>query len=173
MHWIDWRRRLPMSHQGVMVLSSAPRPRAIPWRSVRRHLGPALLVAVVYYVGSLAGFALRFPSSGISFFWPPTAVLAAALMVTAPRAWLPLLAATFVAHAVAHAQNGVPVGAWPIQFLGNASQALLAAFVVRRFSGDTQLFADARRVLIFIGGACVVAPAVASLIPAYVYVSLG
>jgi PAS domain S-box-containing protein len=156
-----------------MVLSSTPRSRAIPWRSVLRHLGPALLVAVVYYVGSLAGFALRFPSSGISFFWPPTAVLAAALMVTAPRAWLPLLAATFVAHAVAHAQNGVPVGAWPIQFLGNASQALLAAFVVRRFSGDTQLFADARRVLIFIVGACVVAPAVASLIPAYVYVSLG
>ncbi len=156
-----------------MVLLSPPLSRAIHWRSVLRHAWPALLVAAAYYLGSLAGFALRFPSSGISFFWPPTAVLAAALMVTAARAWPPLLAAAFIAHAVAHAQNGVPTGAWPVQFLGNASQALLAAFVVRRFSGDTQLFADARRVLIFIVGACIVAPGVASLIPAYVYVSLG
>ncbi len=136
-------------------------------------LWPPVIVALAYYVSCFAGFALRFPSSGISFFWPPTAVLAAALVLTTPRSWTALLAASFVAHAAAHAQDGIPIGAWPIQFLGNAAQAMLAAFVVRRFAGGTLLFADAGRVITFIVGACVLAPAVASLIPAYVYVSLG
>src|SRR5215217_7844393 len=75
---------------------------------------PPLIVASAYYFGCLAGFALRFPSSGISFFWPPNAVLTAALLLTAPASWLPLLAATFIAHAIAHAQNGVPAAASPI-----------------------------------------------------------
>ena len=134
---------------------------------------PPIVVAAGYYLGCLAGFAARFPSSGISFFWPPTALLTAALLLTARHMWPTLLAAAFVAHAIAHAQNGVPIAAWPIQFLGNATQAVLAAFIVRRYSTGTLLFGDLRTVLIFILGACVVAPAVASLIPAYAYVHLG
>src|SRR5215216_2361414 len=77
---------------------------------------PLIIVGCGYYVGCLAGFALRFPSSGISFFWPPTALLAAALLLTAPRSWTGLLASAFVAHGIAHAQAGVPLAAWPILF---------------------------------------------------------
>src|SRR4051812_5025770 len=83
------------------------------------------------------------------------------------------LAAALVAHAVAHTQDGVPTGAFLIQFLGNAAQAALAAGVVRRYLQPGALLADTRSVLIFLAGVCVVAPAVASLIPASVYVSLG
>jgi len=139
--------------------------RAVSRRSSFPRAGPPLVVAVAYYAGCLAGFALRFPSSGISFFWPPTAVLTAALLLVAPRAWTALLASAFVAHAVAHAQDGVPIGAWPVQYIGNAAQAVLVALLVRRLSGDAPFFTDARRVLVFIG-ACTVAPALASLIPA-------
>ena len=146
--------------------------RVAPWRSVRTLL-PPLIVAAGYYLGCLAGFAARFPSSGISFFWPPTALLIAALLLTAQRTWPTLLAAALVAHAVAHAQNGVALATWPIQFLGNAAQAVLAASIVRRRSTGSSLFGDLHTVLTFILGACVVAPAVASLIPAYAYVHLG
>ena len=140
----------------------------LQWR-----LLPPIVVGVGYYFGCLAGFAARFPSSGISFFWPPTALLTAALLVTAQRTWPGLLAAGFAAHAIAHAQNGVPLATWPIQFLGNATQAALAAFIVRRYSTGVSLFSDLRHVLTFIIGACVLAPAVASLIPAIAYVHLG
>src|SRR5687768_3380007 len=58
--------------------------------------------ATAYYLGCLVGFALRFPSSGISFFWPPNAILTTALLVVAPRRWPVLLATTFFAHAIAH-----------------------------------------------------------------------
>lgn len=147
-------------------------PRALPERFVRMSLLP-LLMAAAYYVGCLAGFALRFPGSGISFFWPPTAILTAALILVASRSWSLVLAASFAAHAIAHAQDGVPVAYWPVQFLGNTVQALLAALVVRRYSGPGLLFADLHKVLTFIVGACVIAPAIASLISASAYVALG
>jgi PAS domain S-box-containing protein len=146
-------------------------PRALPER-FRDALPLPLFVAAGYYVGCLAGFSLRFPDSGISFFWPPTAVLAAALILSSSRSWSLVMAASFAAHAIAHAQDGVPVATWPVQFLGNTVQAVLAALVVRRYSGATLLFADLHKVLIFIVGACFLAPALASLIPSYMYVAM-
>jgi PAS domain S-box-containing protein len=128
--------------------------------------------AAAYYLGCLAGFALRFPSSGISFFWPPNAILTTAFLILAPSRWPIVLAGTFLAHGVAHIQDGIPLTAWPIQYFGNALQALVAVWVIRRF-GSVAIFADFRRVLIFVVGGCIVAPAVASLAPSYIYVSLG
>ena len=146
--------------------------RAIP-RGLSQFLLPALLVAAGYYVGCLIGFALRFPASGISFLWPPTAMLTSGFLMTAPRTWPALLAGGFVAHAVAHSQTAVPVSAWPVQFLGNGTQAVLAAMVVRQYSSGARLFTNVRSVAAFILGASIGAPAVASLIPSYVYVNLG
>jgi PAS domain S-box-containing protein len=130
------------------------------------------MVGLAYYVGCLAGFALRFPGSGISFFWPPTAALTAALLLAPPSAWPRFLAGAFVAHAFAHARDGVPATAWLIQFVGNGCQAVLAALVVERWSRTRPLFSDIRSVLTFVAGACIAAPAIASLIPAAVYVHL-
>jgi PAS domain S-box-containing protein len=129
-------------------------------------------MALAYYGGCLVGFALRLPGSGISFFWPPTAILTAALLVRGSR-WQSLLIGAFVAHAAAHAQDGVPPFAWITQFAGNALQAILAAWLVVRRSRISPFLADARSVLIFVGAVCITAPALASLIPAAVYVRLG
>jgi PAS domain S-box-containing protein len=155
----------------VAALRSLLPARTGQWSSF--GLTSAALVAIGYFAGCLAGFALRFPGSGISFFWPPTAVLTAALALTAPAAWPSLLAGSFLAHAAAHAYNGVPVAAWPVQFLGNATQAMLAAAVLQRFPASQSLYASLRKVLTFILGACLLAPAAASVIPAYVYVRQG
>src|SRR5688572_12120403 len=103
--------------------------------------------ATGYYLGCLMGFALRFPSSGISFFWPPNAILTTALLIVPSSRWPLLLATTFVAHAIAHFQDGIPAGALSIQYVGNALQALLAALSIRRFGGVPN-FADLRRVTV-------------------------
>jgi two-component system, LuxR family, sensor kinase FixL len=160
------------SQAHAIALPAAPADSARGWTFVR-ILGPAAVVGLAYYAGCLAGFALRFPQSGISFFWPPTAVLTVALLLGAPRSWGLFLSTALAAHAVAHLQDGVPPGALLIQFLGNACQALIAAAIVRRYQRRRPLLADTRNVLIFVAGVCVAAPAVASLIPASVYVSLG
>ena len=140
-------------------------------RSVAEFAIP-LAAAAAYYLGCLIGFALRFPSSGISFFWPPTAILTTALLIAVPARWPLLLASTFVAHAIAHSLDGIPIAALSIQYFGNASQALLAAWIIRRY-GSLVLFADLRRVLVFVVGACLLAPSVASVVPSFAYVSLG
>ena len=157
---------------GVLAARPASLP-AVLSGNVLHRIGPVLLIAAGYYAGCLIGFALRFPGSGISYFWPPTAVLTAGLLLSRPQSWPAMLAAAFAAHAGAHAQNGVAVAAWPIQFLGNLTQALLAAYIVRRYSTAALLLADLPKVLTFIIGVGVVAPAVASLIPAFVYVNQG
>ena len=136
------------------------------------EFGIPLAAAAAYYLGCLIGFALRFPSSGISFFWPPTAILTTALLIAVPARWPLLLASTFVAHAIAHSLDGIPIAALSIQYFGNASQALLAAWIIRRY-GSLVLFADLRRVLVFVVGGCLLAPTVASVVPSFAYVSLG
>ena len=133
----------------------------------------AAIVAAAYYLGALLGFRLRFPSSGIAFFWPPTAILTAALLLSAPRRWGALLAGAFVAHAAAHAQDGVSILVWPVQFAANAVQAVFAAWLVRRYSDSRHPFRNLQHAGAFIAGACVAAPAVASLISASIYVSQG
>src|SRR5262245_27909811 len=100
---------------------------------------PYVGAAAAYYLGCLAGFALRYPTSGISFFWPPNAILTTALLLVSPVRWPLLLASTFAAHGIAHAQDGIPITSWPIQYVGNASQAVLAAWIIRRF-GSIAIF---------------------------------
>ena len=155
----------------AVVLRSAPSTRTEGWTYVR-PVSAALAMGLAYYGGCLVGFALRLPASGISFFWPPTAILTAALLVRGSR-WQSLLIGAFIAHAAAHAQDGVPTFAWVAQFLGNASQAALASLLVLRHSRISPFLADARSVFIFVVAACITAPVVASLIPAAVYVRLG
>src|SRR5436190_1986375 len=48
---------------------------------------PPVVVGLAYYLGCLAGFALRYPGSGISFFWPPNAILTASLLLMPARWW--------------------------------------------------------------------------------------
>jgi PAS domain S-box-containing protein len=155
----------------VLTLRLAAFERALP-RGVSPVVLSAVGVAAGYYAGCQIGFALRFPSSGISFLWPPTAVLTAALLLTSQRRWPAMLAGALVAHAIAHAQIGLAAGSWLVQFLGNGVQASLAALIIQRYSSDTRLFTTWRSVATLIA-ASVLAPVTASLIPAYVYVNMG
>src|SRR4051812_1594653 len=98
-------------------------------------LWPPVVVGFAYYLGCLAGFALRYPGSGISFFWPPNAILTASLLLVPTRAWPRVLVGVLAAHGIAHSMDGIDVPAWLVMFMGNALQAVLAASVVRRDPG--------------------------------------
>ena len=63
--------------------------------NLRRHALLAGAVAAAYYFGSLLGFALRLPPTGISFLWPPTAILSAILLSISPRSWPIAIAGAF------------------------------------------------------------------------------
>src|SRR3954464_13391242 len=125
---------------------------------------PALWVGAAYYVGCLAGFGLRYPGSGISFFWPPTAVLTALLLVAPTRWWPAFLTSALVPHAIAHTGNHIPPFEWLVMFVGNSLQAVIGASIVRRYAGGLDAFTNGRRMLAFVV-ACWLAPTIASTIP--------
>jgi two-component system sensor histidine kinase UhpB len=141
--------------------------------NLRRHILLACAVAAAYYLGSLLGFALRLPPTRISFLWPPTAILTAILLSIPARSWLIAVAGAFAAHAVAHSLDGIPTSTWLVQFSANCLQATLGAWLARSIDAGPVPFASFRSVTAFVIGVVLVAPAVASLVAAQVYVGMG
>jgi PAS domain S-box-containing protein len=151
-----------------------------PYRSadaapVRLRLGvlpTVLFVTVSIYLATLAGFALRLPNSGIGFVWPPNAILLAVFLLLPTNCWLLVVGAALAGHMAAHTQNGLALGAQAVSFLGNASQALLGAWIMRLYADSKPHLDDLRSAVVFVAAA-VAAPLVASIAPAFVYIQLG
>src|SRR5690348_17178196 len=95
----------------------------------------AMLVGVAYYLGSLLGFALKFPAHSPSALWPPNSILLAALLLLPPRQWWAIFAGAFPAHVIVQLASGVP---WLMSlafFVSNSSEALIGAVLIRWWIG--------------------------------------
>ncbi len=129
---------------------------------VRTAGGPGVAalagVAGAYYLGALLGAELRFPPATTSVLWPPNAILTAALLLVAPRDFLPVVLAALPAHFAAQLPGGIPLSLSAAFFVTNSSQALLAAWLVHLWSDAPARFDTLKRVLVFIGGAVLIAP---------------
>jgi two-component system sensor histidine kinase UhpB len=110
-----------------------------------------LLVALGYYVGSEIGFLLKPAGNPISTFWPPNAILLAALLLTSPRIWWVLGLAVFPAHFFIQLRAGVPLVSSLVWFVGNTGEALLGAVCVRVFKKEKPLFESVPGVVVFLG----------------------
>jgi PAS domain S-box-containing protein len=130
-----------------------------------------LATAAGYYVGSWLALFLRYPGSVHSVFWPPNAIVLAALLLLPVKLWLPVLVAVFPAHVLTLASTGWPWLTVVALFLTNTSQALLGAALVGRLS---RRYAAAQSVVIvFIAAAVFVAPFVVSFADVGVLASAG
>src|SRR5262245_7489548 len=69
------------------------------------------LVCTAYYLGAQIGFALNFPGTPLSVFWPPNAILMAALILAPMRQWWLYLLAVLPAHLIVQWQNALPAAA--------------------------------------------------------------
>ena len=128
----------------------------------------ALLVSVAYYVGTNIGLIFRIPPSIPSVLWPPNAILTATLLLTPARRWWIYLLAAFPAHLAAQLGVGWPLSLILTLFATNCSEAVVAAFLVRRYSDAPTRFDTLRRVAVFIGCVALVAPFVSSFLAAAV-----
>src|SRR6516225_1896337 len=66
----------------------------------------ALLVALSYYAGSELGFFLKPTHTAIATFWPPSAILLAAFLLTPTRTWWVLLLMVLPAHLLVQLRDG-------------------------------------------------------------------
>ena len=108
------------------------------------------LVAVAYFAGSQLGFLLKPADTPIATFWPPNAILLAALLLTSSRIWSVLLLAVLPAHLLVQLSAGVPLISALAWFAGNTSEALLGALFVRLFKKEKPLFESVHGVVVFL-----------------------
>jgi two-component system sensor kinase FixL len=115
-------------------------------------------VCVAYYLGSLAGLALRIPPATTSVLWPPNTVLTFALLITPPRRWLWCLVAALSAHLFVQSGVGWPPPLVVALFGTNSLEALIAAAGFRWAVGPDPRLDTLRRMLFFMLVVGVAAP---------------
>jgi two-component system sensor histidine kinase UhpB len=150
------------------------RPPAEPagrWPAARRAALGVLLVCAGYYLTGLASLIARFPSSGISTIWTPTAVLLAALLLVPVRTWWVYVLALWPIHLhlVVNFQGAVPLVVMLCQFGGNVAHAVLAAVLVRWVVGVPVRFDDLRSMAAFIVLVGIAVPWVVSAVVVYLF----
>ena len=123
--------------------------RGAVWTPIRTPI-IALLVALGYFAGSQIGFLLTPADSPIATFWPPNAILLAALLITPRRIWWVLILAVLPPHFLIQLRAGVPVVSAVAWFIGNSGEALLGAVSVRIFKGNKPLLESVRGVIVFL-----------------------
>jgi signal transduction histidine kinase len=79
----------------------------------------ALLVILVSYLAARLGATMVISSLGLSVFWPPSALLVAAMLLVPRRNWLVLLPAGLAGSAIENLQLGFTPGATGLFFLAN------------------------------------------------------
>lgn len=141
----------------ILRFGTADGPVDVPGENERLGVAPvlntrvvALVVAIGYYLGSQIGFLLTPASTPIATFWPPNAILLAALLLTPARVWWVLVLAVFPAHLIVQLRAHIPLMSSLIWFFGNAGEALLGAMCVRIFKKNKPLFESVHGVIVFL-----------------------
>src|ERR1043166_1789931 len=139
-------------------MESFPRPMTNPRSTASTALrwsARALALAAAYFV--VAKIGLRYATIGpsISPVWPPTGLAVAALMLLGARYWPAILLGAFLANAT----TSIPLLAAAGIACGNATEATVAAYLLRRQAGQHPALDDLLSVRTLVGvaapvGAC-------------------
>ena len=142
----------------MTVLTPRSETRGSGLRILRLVMG----VAAAYYVGGLLGLLLRPPGTTPSVFWPPNALLTAALLLSPPRLWPICIGAALPPHLAAELAAGWSLSFSLAIFTTNCLEALLAAAGIRYLSDAPDRFDSLRRLAIFLAIAVIAAPLIST-----------
>jgi signal transduction histidine kinase len=157
----------------VPIVNQKSRGNSLRVRQSLRTLSFAILVGVSYYFGTRIGFFLTPSQRPTSAFWPPNAILFAALLLAPTQIWWAFLLAVLPAHLFAQMQAGVPAWTALGWFLSNTGEALVGVLCINRFGTGKRLFDSVRGVLAFLSFGVILAPLVTSFLDAAVVVGTG
>ena len=136
------------------------------WLGRARSISPALapvIVAVAYYLGAEAAFAIGTLTQQFAPFWPPNVVLLCALLLAPKRHWPIFIAATFPAHVLAERGMEMPVPQLVAAFGCNVSVAVLSALASIRFLRGPPWLDSLRNASLYILLVVIVIPAAVAL----------
>lgn len=137
-----------------------------PWKplSATQTVG----LGVAYFGLAALGLLLAMPGTNATAIWLPTGLAIAACLRYGPSVWPAILAGAFLANTLALARLGLPtgplLGAALATAIGNLAEALLAGYLVERFTCTRYPFNRVPQVLQFILASAVLATAVSALV---------
>ncbi len=155
------------------VNTADTRESSVAARGTFSLVGAALLVGISYYVGTRIGFAWTPKGQPNSAFWPPNAILLAALLLAPRKAWWTFFLAVLPVHMFAQLQVGVP--AWTAMgwFITNSFEAFIGAYCITKFSDSEKRFDSPRGIFVFVIFGVLVAPLSTSFLDAAAVVITG
>jgi integral membrane sensor domain MASE1 len=122
-----------------------------------------LLVGLVCELSTEYGYAIKFPPHYISPLWPTGAILFSVLVATPPRHWWAYTLAAYFTSVLRNVWQGLPVSA-VLFVVAGITEFLIDAVAVRRFAGGLRVFDTLRGLVVYIGTAVLIAPAISAFV---------
>jgi PAS domain S-box-containing protein len=116
------------------------------------------LLTLAYFLAAWLGLTLAFAQAQVSPIWPPTGLALAALIRFEPRFWPGIFLGAFMANTLAAEPFLVAAGV----AAGNTLEALLGAYVLRRFFDFQPQFERAKDVVVFVVVAAVLSTTISA-----------
>jgi signal transduction histidine kinase len=129
-----------------------------------------VLVALAYYAGTRVGFVLTRGDTPISFFWPPNAIVLAALLLAPVNLWWKIVLGLIPVHFLAQLPTGVPIGTATGWLAGNVSEAVIGAALLIGPARRGTLFHSLDGVMRFLLCGFILAPLITSFLDAAIVV---
>jgi PAS domain S-box-containing protein len=122
--------------------------------ALQRSILTTFALALAYYVAARLGLLLAFGSTNATPVWPASGIALAALLLLGVRAWPGVALGAFAANVVVFWSNGVlDSGAAVLTSasitIGNALEAIIGAFLLRRWLGSELALNKPERVYLF------------------------
>src|ERR1700745_71342 len=114
---------------------SRPYTDAVSTRQWARSIGLAGAVGIVYFLAARVSLLLLTKPDGVAVFWPASGVASGVLIALGPRARLPVAAGAMVATIVANLMGDRTLLGAVVFALCNAGEALLTAWLIKRYFG--------------------------------------
>jgi signal transduction histidine kinase len=156
-----------------LTYAAGPGARCFALAHRRRVVMLSLGTIAGYLVGATLGLKLGWPATQIAALWPPIPALVPALLLAPRRLWWAVVGAALPALLLALVPAGAPTQVALLDYVANAGQALLIAFLLQRFCGGVPRFDRLSSTAWFVGVAAILAPATVSLLRAIVVVLVG
>jgi len=150
-----YRARIPIAaaREERLHLTTAPSPmRGMErpsskrmWARLLGRLAALAILAVAYSIAGKLGLRLAVVHASATAVWPPTGLALAALLVRGYRVWPSILLGAFLVNVTTAGSVGTSVGI----AVGNTLEAILGAYLVRRFANGPRTLDRAQDIFKF------------------------
>jgi len=121
---------------------------------MKRRILSIILIAFFYLIAARLGLLLAYPGTNATPIWAPTGIALAAVLILGYRIWPGIAIGAFIANFISLTALNLPVilsiSASLATALGNTFEALIAVFLVRRFTKSENVFEQTADIIKFI-----------------------